>query len=530
MVFKNTINECNSNIKELKDKIVPLEHLKDINIPLEQFYNLEYMRFRYGKILNEYYDRVKDDIDNINAIVLDIEQDEKYTWIIYFTSKGYLQKIDSYFNVMKFERVWLDENVQGKPKDVLHRIESYIRNNQNKKQEAENKLKEFKEKNEEELKELYKQIEAYLKIDLVKKYMAHDSKNSFYLIGWMPKDEVESLIPKLKNEDIECMVKSYDEVASTPPTKLRNLKIFKPFEKVVKMYGVPNYSELDPTSFVALTAFFMFGFMFGDVGQGIVILLLGLLLKFKKNKLGPIFVAGGISSVIFGFLYGSIFGKENIIPAILISPMKNITTMLLSGIIVGVVFILLAMMLNIKNGIKNKDKARVLLDKNGIAGLTFYGLVLAAIGFYFVKGKMILPMNVLIMLLLIPLLIILFKETIVRIVNKKKNGEKPSFIENVFELIETLLSFASNTIAFVRLAAFAINHVGLCMAIYILSNMANSAGQIAIAVIGNIIVIGLEGLIVSIQILRLEYYELFSRFYTGDGREYKPINEEVKKI
>ena len=93
-----------------------------------------------------------------------------------------------------------------------------------------------------------------------------------------------------------------------------------------------------------------------------------------------------------------------------------------------------------------------------------------------------------------------------------------------------LLSFASNTISFVRLGAFAINHVGLCMAIYILSGMIGGAGNIVVTMIGNGIVIVLEGLIVGIQVLRLEYYELFSRFYQGDGKEYDPIQiEEIKE-
>ena len=122
---------------------------------------------------------------------------------------------------------------------------------------------------------------------------------------------------------------------------------------------------------------------------------------------------------------------------------------------------------------------------------------------------------------------------IINLKNKMKNKEvkkvkeKSSFIEKFFGIMEKLLSMISNTISFVRLAAFAINHVGLCMAVYILSNMVSGAGSLIVAVIGNVIVIVLEGLIVAIQVLRLEYYELFSRFYKGDGKPYKPIREEI---
>ena len=101
--------------------------------------------------------------------------------------------------------------------------------------------------------------------------------------------------------------------------------------------------------------------------------------------------------------------------------------------------------------------------------------------------------------------------------------------EKIFEIIEMTLSFASNTISFLRLAAFAINHVGLCMAVYLLADMSSGVGNIAIAIIGNIVVIALEGLIVGIQVLRLEYYELFSRFYEGNGREFKSIKKQIQE-
>lgn len=125
------------------------------------------------------------------------------------------------------------------------------------------------------------------------------------------------------------------------------------------------------------------------------------------------------------------------------------------------------------------------------------------------------------------LLIIMFKDKLQNLITKNKEKTDSSLVEKIFEIIEMLLSIVSNTISFVRLSAFAINHVGLCMAVYILSNMATGAGNIAIAIIGNIIVIVLEGLIVAIQVLRLEYYELFSRFYQGDGKPYRPIKSEI---
>ena len=226
--------------------------------------------------------------------------------------------------------------------------------------------------------------------------IANDENGLFYIVGWIPIDELKQILPKLsKEKDIKFVIKNYDEVASVPPTNLKNNRIVKPFETLVKMYGLPNYSELDPTLFVAITAFLLFGFMFGDVGHGLVIFIIGLIMSKKKAGLGPVFEAGGIASIIFGILYGSIFGKEDIIPAILIRPMENIQTMLIYGIIIGVILILISMILNIviKYGIKTNNKKKIFFDTNGIAGLLFYILILSSAIYYFVKGKMIISIR-----------------------------------------------------------------------------------------------------------------------------------------
>ena len=175
---------------------------------------------------------------------------------------------------------------------------------------------------------------------------------------------------------------------------------------------------------------------------------------------------------------------------------------------------------------ENKDVGKVLFDKNGIAGLVFYIVILALIVGFLVNGQMFISLSISVTLIVVTLLLILFKDNIENLINKNKARQKVSIIEKIFEIIEMLISMASNTISFVRLAAFAINHVGLCMAVYILANMFGTTGSLIVAIIGNIIVIALEGLIVAIQVLRLEYYELFSRFYTGDGKEYIPIEEQ----
>ena len=529
LTIDSRLDELNKKYEEEKKKELLVKDTKDLDIDLDALYNMEYVKFRYGKIAKENINRLQNSIVNLNAIIHEMSvDDEDNVWIICVATRENSAKVDSYLNLFKFERFYLPEEMKGNPKKLWLETKNEIERLENEIDEIQGEKTQFLKKHKDELIELYEELNLYIKINNVKRYMAYDENGLFYIIGWIPARELNILLPKLVNErDVKYAVKSHDEVASVPPTKLNNVKIFKPFETLTKMYGLPNYTELDPTPFVAITAFLIFGFMFGDVGQGLVIFLIGLILAKKKVSMGPIFEAGGISAIIFGFLYGSIFGSEDIIKPILISPMNNIQTMLICGIAIGVILIISAMILNIKNGIKNKDKQKIFFDTNGIAGLVFYILVLSSGVYYLKNGKMIISFGIMSIFIILPLVVIMFKDVLAEKVFKQKSKEKSSMAERIFEVVEILLSFASNTISFVRIAAFAINHVGLCMAVYILSDMFAGAGSLAVKIFGNILVIVLEGLIVAIQVLRLEYYELFSRFYTGNGKEYKPLKEKI---
>ena len=541
--IKEKIDNINNQYTEYINKIVYLEKQKElmqknydiiknlvsVDSKIENLYNLKYMKFRYGTVPTKNLEEINRKIDNTDAIYFELKREEEYTWILYLTTEEFLGKVDSFFNVQDFERIWLPKEASGTPEEFINQIEKNIKENLTKIDKEKEELRNLRIDAKEILIGAYKQLLLYENVNILKKYIVHDQNGTFYIVLWVSKDNAEnikSILSNYKNVDYDIFDDDEDIQA---PTKLKNIKIFRPFETLIKMYGVPNSKEIDPTGLVAITAFIMFGFMFGDVGHGLVIFILGLILAKRKASLGPVLAIGGISSIIFGVLYGSVFGKEDIIKPILISPMDNIQTMLISGIAVGSIFILIAMIFNIINGIKNKDLQKCLFDKNGISGFLLYGLILADVAVYFLKGQMLIPINVIVIVSIILILLILFGDTISSKLEKKKEQAKTPMVEKIFEIIEMTLSFASNTISFLRLAAFAINHVGLCMAVYLLADMSSGVGNIAIAIIGNIVVIALEGLIVGIQVLRLEYYELFSRFYEGNGREFKSIKKQIQE-
>ena len=507
-----------------------LELLVNLDVDIDSFFNFEFIKFRFGKIPKKSYKQLQLYVDDLEAIVIPVSQDQDFMWIIYFTPKIYGDKIDGIFSSLYFERTRISGELKGTPAEALKQLGVKSQNLEDEYKKTSDSIKSLIDNNREKALCLYYSAIRLNRISEVRKYAAH-TLESFYIIGWVPEDELKALVPVLDADERIIYIQEEPDIMKTiqPPTELRNNRLFRPFETLVRMYGLPSYNEIDPTAFVAITYFIMFGMMFGDVGQGLILLLGGLALMRLRVVLGGVIVGAGLSSFIFGFLYGSIFGFEHWIPHLWLKPMDNINTMLIVGVSTGVVFITIAMILNITNGIKSKDLARIIFDRNGIAGFVFYwGTVLFAL-YFFKTQKLPFSPGIFLMIIIVPILAMFFKEPVENLLHKRKflsHGKGVFFIQTFFEMFDTILSFVSNTISFIRLSAFALNHAGLFMAVLILAGMTKGFGSVVEIIIGNILIICLEGLIVGIQALRLEYYELFNRFFTGDGRPYKPLKNQ----
>jgi V/A-type H+-transporting ATPase subunit I len=301
------------------------------------------------------------------------------------------------------------------------------------------------------------------------------------------------------------------------------------------MYGTPLYNEFDPTPLVAITYSIIFGLMFGDIGQGLVLVLAGWALWFlKKINLGRVMGICGIFSIAGGFLYGSIFGYEQFLDGF--RPLESSEDFNLSlgvSIGIGVVLLLFSMGINVSNGIRQKNIGKIFFSSNGIAGLLFYGSVISGvIALFLFPYNLFTPLYV-IFLIALPLLTMFLREPLTEFIehkvhHKKATGEKVGkvefIIQNFFELFEVVLSYVTNTISFVRIGAFALNHAGLMMFVFILARMSGKGDNLFIVIVGNAFVILLEGLIVGIQVLRIQFYELFSNFYSGEGKPFEPIS------
>ena len=395
-------------------------------------------------------------------------------------------------------------------------------------------LNHLKEESGQALQELNRAYRAYGEMLKVMR-MSLFSAKAMFITGWMDIKNREQLLMILRgicgNRFIFSERKDPDA-----PVRLLNMRLFKPFELLVKTMGMPSNREIDPTPLAAITFVLMFGLMFGDLGQGLVIVLCGILLKKygrKKAKeelaqAGGILIACGLSASVCGLLYGSVFSSEHIIPALWFQPTQHIMKLFAMTILMGIVFILIGLFINIINNILNADYTEALLEKRGLAILITYAfVVLAAVKFQTGGG---LPLMWAISVFIgLPLILFSLRGVIGPLLfqSAKPKSISEYIIETVMDIVEIALSMFANTISFIRVGAFALSHAGLSIVTYTLAGMADpsmkSVGAITIIVIGNIFIIGFEGLICGIQSMRLEYYEFFSKFFQGDGVVFSPF-------
>jgi V/A-type H+-transporting ATPase subunit I len=338
--------------------------------------------------------------------------------------------------------------------------------------------------------------------------------------GWMPRDRIPALQQMLDRKFTGRYALHAREPRASErmlvPSLISHHRWLRPFASLVLNYGVPRYGEIDPTLLFATSFVLMFGMMFGDAGQGAVIALAGVLLRRRLGQYSTFAVAAGTSSVLFGLLYGSMFGFEEVLPALWMSPLSDPLRMLGVALGWGVGFIVLTTALTIRNRFAEGRIKEALFESHGAAGLLLYlGLIFEAYC-YGTQGQPSVPATLLIIVALGALLAHTWQHNLAAPVWERT-------LISLMEAYEAVMSYISNTLSFLRLAAFSLNHVALTIAIFTVGGMMHATGYWVTVVLGNIFILVLEGGIVAIQTLRLEYYEGFSRFFGGDGRAFQPL-------
>ena len=358
--------------------------------------------------------------------------------------------------------------------------------------------------------------EPFVRIDTA----ARSAGQLSIISGWIPARDIPRIRAALEAAldnpfRIDARSPSSDE-RPLVPSYMPDNRLMTPFATLVKQYGIPRYGEVDPTAIFALTFILMFGMMFGDVGHGATIALTAWLARSKLKTYTLFVVSIGLSAVLFGLLYGSVFGYEHLFEALWIAPLSDPVRMLSLALQWGVAFLVLISLISIYNRIIQGELVRALFDNNGVASALLYLSVLYGLYNYYTDGRFGIAAAVVSAAALLALLVYKLIQT------RASPGER--LLVALIETFESLTSYASNTLSFLRVAAFSLNHVALAVAVFTLADtMVSLHAHIITVVCGNLFILVLEGAIVTIQALRLEYYEGFSRFYSGDGLEFRPL-------
>ena len=352
--------------------------------------------------------------------------------------------------------------------------------------------------------------------------VAHDGYA--LLAGWTPQQELGALSERLSDVGAGLVELAMPR-NETPPTLLVPARVARPFRLLVETYGAIPYGDVDPTTFAAPIFFLMFGMMFGDAGDGLVLMAAALLLRRARDprlaaarRLWAFPAVAGACAVVFGLLYGEFFGPTGIVPVLWMAPLDHPTMLLLIGAAIGVVLLLGAHALGVVNRLREQGPSTALLAPSGVAGLlVLLGGVLLVAGLAYapvlaVAGAAVVAAGAL-------LLYAGFR------------AESPSgalgVLQRLIELFDALLRTGSNVLSFTRLAAFGLMHaaIGGVVVDGTRALAGSPAGYVAAALLfalGSALAFALETLVVGVQALRLEYYELFSRVFVKEGRPFRP--------
>ena len=533
----NQRKDAENLIKKYTDALNQVKDLENLDLNLDDLFSCEYVNSRVGRL-------PVDSLEKLNFynskpfIFKTLRIDRGYCWCIYFTTNDNEREIDNIFSSLFFERIHIPDFVHGTPISAQETLTMELDVAQKTLENIRKETDIILAKNIDKLKEMKSELLFMEKIYDAKKY-AVGLGEKVAIVLFVEKENTERIKEQFEGiEGVDVEIRPADaDIRLKPPTKLKNNWFTKPFGMFVEMYGVPSYKDMDPTSIVAITYSLLFGLMFADLGQGLVLALLSLAIyKWKGLKLAAVGIRIGFVSAFFGIFFDSVFGEHGLLEP-LFEPLgisflpfhamdpQNTMNLLIGTVALGSIIILVTMILNIKTSLKRKDYAQAFFSPNGLAGFVFYSYVLSAVALMMLTDIDLLQPLFMIPFGVVPLALILFKEPLERMMKKHKlfaNGFGGFFVEAFFETFETILSYITNTMSFLRVGGFVLSHAGMMLVVFsVMEMMGGGFGRTVTFILGNLFVMGLEGLIVGIQVLRLEFYEMFSRYFEGNGIPFK---------
>ncbi len=487
-----------------------------------------------GKIEEKNIIVIEKSLLDIPHVIYPFRKDVSRVYAIFIGLRRDRALLDKVLRDVAWEEIDYPKDADSISKEAQAKLAGKIKDTRVKIGEFSLQIKTLAGQNQAELVKINSAIRVHKSLLEAKRYSCTTEKTALFT-GWVPQENKDELISQIKSVSGISYVESRKaELIDIPreevPVQFKHSAFLKPFELLIGAYGIPRYGSIDPTVFVAISFLIMFGAMFGDIGHGLVLVLLGFILggKARKKLLQQVkmllFYCGG-SSVVFGFLYGSFFGYE--FESLWLKPIENIMEVFKISVFLGISMISLGIFINIINALRDRNYIKLFFDKSGlIGGLIYWAAIGLVVKLFLSPG----PIPYYYSLLIFSGLLVIFLYPMVDCIIKKKYSHlMESLMESIVGILEIFMGYLANTVSFIRVAAFALAHAGLFIAIFNLAGIVHSNSQMGnlyswlVIIFGNILVIALEGLVVTIQSVRLNYYEFFSKFFIGGKRVYKPL-------
>jgi V/A-type H+-transporting ATPase subunit I len=518
--------------RSLRHLVREMRILSPLEIQVEAIRRPRFLHWIVGTMPRENLDTLRLILFRVPFVIVPVGQEDDRVLVVAATDMEHREVLERAMRGAFLDPLPLPEGIGGVPAEVLPELQKRLEESESKLTELEQQREELESRWRHRLLALWWRVSGSLRV--ARAINGFDRKEDTYFVsGWVPRRRVEELMVAVESAtggraDVEIVEPAGSEPVRVP-TRLRNPGLLRPFEIIVSTYGLPGYNEVDPTPLVALTFTLMYGMMFGDLGHGLILAILGIWLARRGRgmlgSLGRVLTICGTCAAAFGVLYGSVFGREDILAHLWLSPLKDMRSLLLFSVLGGIAVLNMGFLLNLVTALRARNWARLLFEKSGLAGI---GLYWALVGGGYALYRGLLAREIFWTFVLVPAGMLLLKEPLSRLFRRQRPLVEGSWgifaVQAFFELFETLIGYLSNSLSFIRLGAFAVAHAGLMRGVFALSAGSSEAGKWAVIVIGTVLVVGLEGLIVAIQALRLQYYEFFGKFFRGEGRAFSPLS------
>jgi V/A-type H+-transporting ATPase subunit I len=533
--------KINEHLAILRRQQENLERLRPTEINLEELANLQFTYLTPGLIPTENLTKLEEALAHLHHALIPVTAAAPRTVILAAALALDREVVDQALKGAFFEPMDLPPAAHGSLEEVLAGLQTQIQALVKSQEEALAQRAALRERLGLDLIRLRNRVD--LTRTLLKARVLFGKVDHAYLVsGWISAHLADKLKEAMAQELGEHVIVEVLTPEAIPgvregilkiPILFNNPYLLRPFERLTTAYGTPGYREVEPTAFLAIGFLVMFGMMFGDVGQGAVLLSLGYVIfrKFiRYTDYGIILMECGVSSMLFGVLYGSLFGIEGLLPVLWFAPLKNITYFMKISLIFGGGFISLGLILSFINALRLRQAG---LPAAELLAALFYW-ILAAVGLrYLLTGALVwdfwLALVVVVGTLGLSALFIWQRHRLSASGAKaQKEGWGLQILEGAIEALDGTIRYVANTISFIRISAFALAHAGLFIAVFSLAETLGRMGGggilywVTIA-LGNAVIILLEGLVVSIQTIRLEYYEFLSKFFHGGGEPFSPL-------